>query len=614
MSPARSNDRAASRGLWGRLRPHLRLWIRDGLLVCGLTIALTTLDQPTLTAMLWWSLPPAWLAIALTLAGPEGCRWRWRQTGVLLLFGAIFGSRAMLSLNGPLPAHGLREAMELAAIMTLAAALAMAGTADGRRAATLWIWALLVGLLAELGGMLLAANAAGFAPAPNEGAIGMMGLGAAAGVAILIASRERFLRPHLTRRVRRMGALSIRAASLAAGFAIAYRLSRLPADAALDVALPLAAGRAALQNLWLQSVLVGWGGHGLRPLADTMAEPHAIAFAPWAGPWALSARGGLIGVGILMLVCLVLLLQRTRSPRLGGADAESQPGGAASAALFMGGLILGGGPLSAVSLFCFAGWTALAWSLSPRRERDVKSEWSPSAIGASGIASIALTLVILLAAIPLRGDRLARRAMDPNLPLAQRERMLSRAEALNPFDPSIPYRLAGVLRERMSRTNGWSEALYLSVIDAYGRAQRLDPYETHYARTMANFQMLCERNDDAFATVHAALDRRPHAVDLCEWLFLTSLRLDRNQETYRALDRGARMEPMRPDWWLRQYDLANARGQNTLAGRSLSIAMTADLENFRVNREAWKHAAGTDAAPRPGVQFPRPDEAESAKF
>jgi hypothetical protein len=574
--------------------------VRDGLLLTALAVALTTLDARTSLATLWSTLPMALLAAALTLSGPKSRPWRWRNTGTLGLLGMALGARAWASLIGPMPSQGLREAMDLGVILTLAAALWQMAAGTGRRATALWICALLVGWLAEWWVILHAKTEAGDALAARLAAGGSpagrmtMGLGALLGLAMLAGS-------WLTRPRRHAGAhlkppvghsSSARVAALGLGMVVGYWLSRLPKGLSFEMELPLAAGRDALPYLWLQSLLIGWGRHALEPLGSVLAEPHAAAFHPWGGPWALLAMGGLLGVGLLLFLIATLLERR---------------GGAAAIALLMGGLILGGGPLSGVVLLTFAGWTALALAPSGRRWWP-GPRWMPRTIGATGIAAIALTLMTVLLGMPARGDRLLKRGMDGSRPWSERERLLAWAEGLNPCDPAIPMQRAATLRERMNRTPGWSESLYQAVIDAYRRAQRLNPYETLFPLTMAQFQMLCARRDAAIQTVEAALARQPYAADPCEWLFLTALRLDRAREAWRALDRGLKMRPMRPVWWLRQYELAKARDQRALAGRSLCIALTADPENARLAGETWGMFVGAETTPRPGVQLPdRPD-------
>jgi tetratricopeptide (TPR) repeat protein len=577
----------APAGRWNRLCP----WLRDGLLLAALVIPAASLDTAASPesagdlGTLWCALPLAFLAMALTLLQPDGRPWRWPQAAALLLFGAICAARAWALLRGPLPATGLREAFDLAVALTVAAALWHTAGASPRRALILWTCALALGALVEWSLFLFAEG--GSSPVARV----VLTSGVVIGAAILSVAlwSDRRGVGDLPRAAISLG----RVAMLAAGIAAGCRLARIPPDAPQALALELAAGRAVFPDLWLQSLLGGWGRHALPTLTEIAAEPHNAALLAWSGPWMLPATQGLLGIALLGWIALALIGRRGRSARHGQ---RRTPAGVAAAALLTAGLIAGGGPLSSIAWFALAGWTALAWAPAPgsppARGRDAESRWSPSAIGATGIVAIALFVLTLALAMPVRGDRLAARGADKQRPLAERERLLSRAEGLNPFNPAIPMRLASVLRERMNTTTPWSESLYLSVIGAYRRAQRLDPTQTSYPLTTAKFQMLCERRDDAFETVEAALDRRPHAAELLDWLYATTLRLDRPREAFQTLERGARMEPMRADWWARQYRLAEARGQSTLAARSLGRALTANPNDPQWVVESWRMSSG----------------------
>jgi tetratricopeptide (TPR) repeat protein len=395
----------------------------------------------------------------------------------------------------------------------------------------------------------------------------------------------------------------------------------MPGGLAYGQERALLTGRRALQELWLQSMLIGWGRQAVEPLVQALAMPRAALFYAWSGPWGLLAMGGLLGMGALATACVMLSVLRPARRRR-----RSAPNGAAPIALVVGGLILGGGPMSGATLLVFAGWAALALAAAWRppkppsaklETRNSKFEiqassfaiespprWNASNLGATGTTMLALAAIAMLLAMPARGNRLMAKSQNPREPVADRIDALGRARSLNPFNPAIPMRLAAALREQMDQAPAWSESLYLSVIDAYGAAQRLNPYETTVPMARAQFQVTCKRPEAAMRSIEQAMARQPRAAELCDWMFLASMRLDREQDAWNALDRGLRMAPMSRVWWLRQYMLAGARGQRALADRSLCVALTAWPQDPQLVAEAWRLNQGKDGSTLPGVRLP----------
>lgn len=589
-----------SRGLWPQLRP----WMRDGLLLLALLLALTSIDAPAGLARLWWSMPLALVAIALTLAGPEGRPWRMRHLAVALLIAFTLGARAWASIVGPVPLYGVREAMELGVVLVLSIALWQTAAGDGRRIMALWSVALaagcgvesLIALLQDAEAEALAARSV-VAASAGAGRIAM-GLSALTGFILLALERRHIDLRHAPADARHDPATPmLRAAMLVVGLLLGVWFGRLPHRIAFEQELGTLAGRTALQDLWLQSLLIGWGRHALGPLSQVVAQPHAALFQAWNGVWGLLATGGLLGVGLMILVCVALIVRRK------GAPAPSPvPPGATGTALLIGGLILGGGPLSGAVLLTFSGWSALSLA-RPRRRAETARGWDAGTILATGFAALGMLLLVFVLHMPVRSDRLLAASARSTRTLDERQYLLARAQALNPYNPEVPLKLASVLRDRMDVTPGWSESLYRAVMQAYERAQKLDPYEELYAMNQADFQLRCAREDEAIATIEAAIQRKPYDIELCLWLYLASRRLDRTQDAYRMLDRGLRIQPTNPMWWQEQYLIASAAGQTALAERSLSVALTADAENAQLIAEAWQRRRA--AASTPEVHLPQ---------
>jgi hypothetical protein len=618
----------------------LRHWARDGMLLGSMIVALGLLDARGAFGGLWLALPLGLGAMAAALAGAATPPWEWRQARALGLVGLVLGTRAVASLAGPLPGLGVREAMALGVILTVGAATWTVARADARRVVVLWSLAQLLGCLVEIALAFWSDQAAGkgmgarFIQASSSAGRLAEGLGGMLGTGMLALATGGGGAP---RRARAGAAAttaaaapirwSLRLAALAAGLAAGLWLSKMSWGLAGEQERALLTGRRALQELWLQSLLVGWGRHAVEPLAQMLAMPRAALFQAWSGPWGLLAMGGLLGVGAMAAACAMLLGLRPARRRRRGA-----PDGAACIALVVGGLILGGGPMSGATLLVFAGWATLALAAAWRPPfskleiRNSKFEtqgssfalespparWNVSNLAATGVAMLALAGIATLLAMPARGNRLLAKSQNPRDPVADRIDALSRARSLNPFNPTIPTRLAAVLREQMDQAPAWSESLYLSVIDAYAAAQRLSPYETTVPMTRAQFQVTCKRPEAAMRSIAQALASQPRAADLCDWMFLSSMRLDREQDAWNALERGLRMEPMSRVWWLRQYLLAGARGQRALADRSLCVALTTGLEDPRLVAEAWRLGQGKDASGLPGVRLPVAQPAPSA--
>jgi tetratricopeptide (TPR) repeat protein len=581
---------------------RLRPWARDGALLIALSSLLTSLDLHAGRIALWWTFPVALLVLALTL--PVRAL-RWWHVGAVALVGGTLAVRAIGSLTGPLPAAGLREALDLAMIFVLALTLWIVARGEGLRATVLWSLALAIAWLSEL--LLLFAGAPPSPVARPTFGLAALGGGVIVGYAFSDlrrrAARPAWERLALRRRPPRWWAgWPLRAATLGLGFAWGVAHAAWPRALAQAELLALEAGRDAIQRLWLQSLLVGWGRHAIQPLGNVLAEPHQASFYPWSGVWGLLAVGGLIGLGMMVALCLALVLRRRvvaealDSPRF-------VPPGAMAMGLLLGGMILGGGPLSASLLMIFAGWLALALA-RPASATGHRVPWSLQTTLATATLGASLVLLTLLTSLPLRGDRLARMAESPALTIDQRLALLARARSLNPFSPAIPLRQAVLTRQRMTLTPGWSESLYQSVVECYGAAQRLDPYNSLSALQLATFQNLCDRPSEAQATVQAALDRRPHDEELAEWLFLASQNSADPRQSFRLLGQGLLTDPTQARWWLRMFALTNRRGQSLLARKALDVALTAEPDNPRLREQAWQFDQTHAGSEGPGVQMP----------
>ena len=579
------------------------------LLFLALALALITLDFPTALWTRWLPLPLALgaLGAAAVVRGLPAVELR--DVAFVTLLIAPAGVRAMLSLTGPLPLEGLREAQEFGVIFVLAAGLWMMARANPTVAARVWVAAIVVGWLASLntpqeldglpgrgmeeGPVVIHPWQAATGWSAVLGLIAVTWLAAVRRLGIAGEMLSEIMTFGCRRRVFAGARMGLRLACALIGAWIGFRYLASVRDLPTPVALAIERGAEAEQHLWVQSILVGWGHRAVVRLAEVLAAPHPAIVSPWGGPFGLLAIGGVIGTALLALWIAYLIVRRPNRDPAGRSPLTQLAGAATPIALLVGGLILVGGARSAVVMFLLAGWSALALVDSEERTR----RGAASVFGrrlAMGLAACGALAVTVALWMPVRGRSILENAARERLDPAVYRAKLVKARRLNPFDPAIPLAQAHAWREAMNRSPQWSESLYLRVVRSYDTAIRLDPYETLYPIRLALFQLLCKPEDVAIETIHRALNRHPNAMDLVDWLYLTTLRQNRTRLAYGMLEKGLALEPDRKRWWLRRFEWYQTQGQGPLAGQALAVALTAAPDDPNL----LSHALKAGRAPR----------------
>ncbi len=591
---------------FGRAVGPLLPW---ALLFLALALALITLDFPTAPWTRWWPLPLALGALGAAAAVRGLPAVELRDVAFVTLLIAPAAVRAILSLTGPLPLEGLREAQEFGVIFVLAAGLWLMARANPSVATSIWVAAIAVGWLASLhtpqeldglpgqgmeGGLVVThpwRAATGWSVL--LGLIAILWLAAVRRLGIAGEMLSEIMTFGRRRRVFVGARMGLRLACVLVGAWIGFHYLVSVRNLPTPLALAIERGAEAEQDLWIQSILVGWGHRAVVRLAEVLAAPHPAIVSPWGGPFGLLAIGGVIGTVLLAIWIAYLIVRRPNRDPLGSSHLTRLAGAATPIALLLGGLILVGGARSAVAMFLLAGWSALALVDSEQRTRRVATSLFGRrlALGMAACGALAVTVALWM---PVRGRSILENASRGHLdPAAYRGKLL-KARRLNPFDPAIPLAQAHAWREAMNRSPQWSESLYLQVVRSYDTAIQLNPYETLYPIRLALFQLLCKPEDVAIETIQKALNRHPNAMELVDWLYLTTLRQNRTRLAYGMLEKGLALEPDRKRWWRRRFEWYQTQGQGPLAGQALAVALTAAPDDPNL----LSHALRAGRAPR----------------
>ena len=590
---------------WPRLRASLPSLIRDGALFLALALSAGGADSRTALWLQWWPLPLSILAGVLTLARPERPILRWRHLLWLAFLLGLPAARALLSLAGPLPADGVREARELASIALPAAALWLLGSARPLRALALWTAA-----LAYAGLVALITGGAGLGnPGLFTSAIGIL-FGVVGILRLHIRHRRlRGMEPwtahewsralHL-----RKGAESFvwRAAAFIGGCVLGWQWFESQNPASVTDALAIHEALRQQELLWTQSLLFGWGRETLDHLIGVFAGPGPVTLPAWGGVSFLLASGGLAGLGLLIVLMLYLMLwPRTRWGDEADPMAPVAAHWASMPLLMTGGLILTGGPRSQLVMLGLAGWLAMALIRVHRDPPTVRAV-PPLSHYAGVTLYLAATVALCgLIGLPTLGSALLRGG-GPGLgnPIEYRKRM-QRAQRLNPFEPGPLLAAAASWRRTMTDTPGWQESTYLRAFDLYNRAMRLDPYDVAIPLRLAEFHLQADREESAISTIEMALERLPGQPELILWLYNVAVTQQRPTLAYRMLELGQQVSPVRPDWWRQRARLARELGQWPLAHQCLGIALSGALDDPEqapeLVVEAWRAAQPAPAIP-----------------
>ncbi|MCL5270141.1 MAG: hypothetical protein M1457_06240, partial [bacterium] len=276
-------------------------------------------------ATLWWPLPLALWTIGLRAALPGAPRLTWRALGWLLLALAPLAVRARLSLHGPLPAAGLREALGFAVAAVTAVALWFFASAQPGKALLLWMGVLLVG------GFTAAFVTGRFSrlDPPQVAAFASVGVALVIGAGAWSNQPWRELRtgPHAPRAADRegrsfvgwFGFAILKGCLLAGGMLMArWALGSLKGLGDLP-AVEVDRGLQAVGMLWVKSILFGWGSGSAGRLAQVFSDPYPALIPPWSGLIGTLAAGGLTGL-VFYLAWGCYLIWRPAWDRAGGAS------------------------------------------------------------------------------------------------------------------------------------------------------------------------------------------------------------------------------------------------------------------------------------------------------
>lgn len=577
------------RALWSRTHWTLSqrwflLFSRDATLFLTLLVASFALISPKSVWTLWLPLPLVFVACVQTQALSRGFVLRWSHLGRLgLFFFPLFG-RALLSLNGPIPVAGLREAQELAVVFFVASGLWLIASREPAR--TLCVWTAAALALWMLNGFpWLSPNFMVTVPTVFWGAALWLWLRLPARVAGPAGPSPRPADPFLAPARRPWTGALLGLILFILGLWLGGLCFLHQRSGSLYGLLSLEAGLRAQEVLWIQSLLFGWGHGTLDRLITVLAEPVPAAVSGWGGPLGLLALGGLAGVAVLLLWALMLGRQLYRS--LEGPPRKTLLLPAVLAAFFLIGLLVTGGPRSGLILFSLAGWIALAMAdpsaeaaARPRR----RPQPAPGILPTLVVAAPALVLIVILT-LPTLGTTLFRRATRAKTRGEAYRDRLYQAQWLNPFDPEIPLALAESFRAEVADPHSQQPINYLHVVRLYREAEALDPYDPDLPIALAQFQLQSDRQEDAIETARKALALRPNSQALMEWTYQTALGLNLDALAYEMLDRGLCSAPTKVEWWQRQYALARRLGEGPLASQSQAIALTADPDQHDLLRE-----------------------------
>lgn len=585
-------------------RGWIALLVRDALLFLAIALAALALDNPVAVWRLWWPMPVALAAAAISVKVHGVSPVRWRHLLLVTLFAAPLVFRISLSLSSALPAAGLREGRELAVIFCLGVALWVAAACHPGRTLAIWLGAIAFSAAAN---WPIAERLTGDNPFRVFSLV-TLGWGAIAACGLALAARGDNDAPSTTRTRTSHFAPHLLLLDLVcllclgAGVVAGWHLSDGQLNGPLRTSLAIHAGFSAQRVLWLQSILFGWGDSVLTRLIDVVAEPARFVTPPWGGFIGMLARGGLVGFVVIAVWALVLHRRLRREVRTHQPVALALP--AALAAVFMIGLMVAGGPHSRLACLALGGWLGLALARSPRL-RPARSPGAPMGLAPGLVVGCFLALVTVVVALPTWGESLivAAQSQAEAIGPAGMQQKLYSAQNLNPFDPRVPLGLADAARKSASLAGSRDELTYQHVVRLYQDAQRLDPYDTVIPLRLANFQLQNDLQEEAVETVATALSRRPNSQDLMFWLFLVYVRLNQNGKADGILAQALANHPSSHEWWYRQYDLSHRLGQGPMAAEALAVVLTGSPENPELVRRVWE-TAHQDAPAETGAGVP----------
>lgn len=544
-------------------------------LLLALLLALLNTLSPLAVWSLWWPVALVVLALALEFIRmrPHGIGFLY-GTALLALMAYLFNRGWQLS-RGPVPGEAIDDTLRLIGTAVCGAGVAWMARVHLRSVSIMLFSAIAFALLLPL---VLPTYPAPWLTLTLAGIITVLALG------VIWSWRG----CGWTRRLQGSRPLAV------AGLLIAFvsgLLLGLRASAGIELNW-----QATLEQLWLRSVLMGWGSTPLERLAEVLHPMlNGYDHAAW-GLTGVLARGGVLGLALCALAILSLLGSASSSVMAGSPEATTRWLWRCATLLLLGSWVTGGWSYPPfIALLIFFAMAALAPPRPRARKRVVLWVQRGMCYALWG----AMVVVGMALFVPVQGLALKAKATGPNRNVSEAREYLQRAMRRLPDDPGIYVALASVLRTEMTERRGWSEQLFQDVVSLYDQARALDPYDPLIASQQVRFLLICERHDEALALVRESLRNCPNSAYWQQWLLNYA-----NQEGDTALAQemihdGLRQNPHAVGWWERRWAMARELGQGPIAGQALAALLSAEPANpaFQGASQQRFHRASQDRPP-----------------
>lgn len=350
--------------------------------------------------------------------------------------------------------------------------------------------------------------------------------------------------------------------------------------------------------LWSRSVGLGWGRAVVLRLLNVMAEPGAPHTISWLGTRGLMAAYGAAAPIAGAMISLVVLRSTIISNSLKGDESRPMALLAPLAFHFLIGMIVVGGPNSSIPLLLAAGWLALCMGPDSSRADPVavashtraNRRESALRLAAVGVALAGVSILVVWSYRPIAARRILVSLHSTPFDSPGHVDLIDRAHQLDPHNPRVELARAAMARDRLNRSAGWDEALYVSIEQAYESAIALDPFDAANHLALAQVQILADRTDDALRTARRGLVHLPNSRELLDWLYVTSVSKGRSDLARTVIERRRLLSPGDFAWWARRGEAYRAAGRRERAlaasGAALTAAVGSEAEAEAV-REAF---------------------------
>ncbi len=331
----------------------------------------------------------------------------------------------------------------------------------------------------------------------------------------------------------------------------------------------------ALGGLWSQSVIAGLGFGPLMRMVRVYTEPLVIAEPRWMGWTGMLATGG---VALLLVLVFVSALLTWRE-----IHARVEHRAAALGSQFSIGLIIAGGPNSMLPLLLLFAWTGLALSVPPLIDaRERRAVIRPGRYDYARRAAFAIVLLFLAGDVlgfrkPFAASVILNEISNEQGETPETLHALEKAARLNPESPLPSLIHAAWKREVLGQSSRWDEALFRKICRDYEKAMALDPYEPTIPLRLAEVQGIAKRTDAALQTMAEALQRTPGSLELMSWVYFHATSHNRMDSAKAMIDRRLMLEPEALHWWRDRFQFEQDAGRGSRARVALNVALTATV-------------------------------------